>query len=76
MRTMNLNFVKFAACRLMVAGLSASALASSRRFLAAMVAGLFPTSSILTDTANSDRLGITPRRSSIVGLGTSVHGRR
>jgi hypothetical protein len=39
MRTMNLNFVKFAACVLMVAGLSASALASCGDSLSAMAAG-------------------------------------
>jgi hypothetical protein len=39
MRTMNLNFVKFAACMLMVAGLSASALASCGDSLSAMAAG-------------------------------------
>jgi hypothetical protein len=39
MKVMNLNFVKFAACMVLVVGVSASALASCGDSLSAMAAG-------------------------------------
>jgi hypothetical protein len=70
MKTINLNFVKFAACMLMVAGLSASALASCGDSLAAMAAGAASTqaqSRPIQQNSGSTRDNAA-KKSSIVGL--------
>ena len=69
MKTINLNFVKFAACMLMVAGLSASALASCGDSLSAMAVGAaLVHSQSRTIQANSGPTDGNGANSRIVGL--------